>query len=69
MIPPESIARMRERMRASGPSNCWTGTSGALAADVNRLLAERERLIKQIAALKVEKALLTEKQTWAGSST
>ena len=34
---------INEWLMRQGPSNCWTGTSGALAAAVHRLLAERDR--------------------------
>jgi len=36
--------------RARRFSGAWTGTSGTLAADVMRLLAERQRLLAIIAA-------------------
>ena len=38
------IARMEHRARAAGQPG-WTGTSGTLAADVMRLLWERQRLL------------------------
>jgi hypothetical protein len=37
--------------RARRFQGAWTGTSGSLAADVMRLLAERQRLLKLIADL------------------
>lgn len=44
----DDLARIEHRARAAGQP-CWTGTSGTLAADVMRLLAERQRLLAQIA--------------------
>lgn len=43
------IARIEHRARRAGSGNCWTGTSGTLASDVIRLLAERARLLCQLA--------------------
>ena len=68
MILPESLAAIVVRMRRYGPSNCWTGTTGTLAADVSRLLAERTRLLEQIDELKVEIGRLHEKQRWVNES-
>jgi hypothetical protein len=45
----DDLARMEHRARKSGAGNCWTGTSGTLAADVMRLLAERARLLCELA--------------------
>jgi len=42
------LDEMYRAMRASGSANCWTGTSGYLAAMVNRLLAERATMLKLI---------------------
>ena len=42
----DDIARMEHRARAF--QGAWTGTSGALAADVMRLLWERERLLREL---------------------
>ena len=39
----DDIARMTHRARQAGQPG-WTGTSGTLAADVMRLLGERQRL-------------------------
>lgn len=61
MIPESSLAKMRERMSLYGPKNCWTGVTGTLAADVNRLLAE-------VARLKVENLRLQEAQKWVDFS-
>lgn len=61
MIPESSLALIRERMNAYGPKNCWTGVTGTLAADINRLLAEVDRL-------KVENLRLQEAQQWVDFS-
>ena len=45
----DDCVRMEHRARRAGSSNCWTGTSGSLAADVMRLLAERTRLLVLLA--------------------
>jgi chorismate mutase len=46
----DDLVRMEHRARRF--SGAYTGTSGTLAADVLRLLAERRRLLEQIARLK-----------------
>jgi len=45
----DDVVRIEHRARRAGPANCWTGTSGTLAADVIRLLSERNRLLVEIA--------------------
>jgi hypothetical protein len=45
----DDLVRIEHRARTAGPANCWTGTSGTLAADVIRLLAERGRLLCELA--------------------
>lgn len=47
----DDCARIEHRARRAGSGNCWTGTSGTLAADVMRLLRERARLLCQLAHL------------------
>lgn len=42
----------RAEHRARRFQGAWTGTSGTLAADVMRLLAERQRLLIEIARLR-----------------
>ena len=37
-ISAERLAEMREAVLCYGPSNCWTGTTGTLAAMVFELL-------------------------------
>ena len=36
---------IEEWLMRQGPANCWTGTSGTLAAAVHRLVQERDRLV------------------------
>ena len=43
----DDLVRMEHRARRF--QGAWTGTSGTLAADVMRLLAERLRLLKLLA--------------------
>jgi hypothetical protein len=52
----DDLARMEHRARRSGAGNCWTGTSGSLASDVMRLLAERRRLLRIIAIMREEES-------------
>lgn len=40
------LDEMYRAMRCSGSANCWTGTSGYLAAMVNKLLVERATMLK-----------------------
>ena len=44
----DDLARMEHRARRF--QGAWTGTAGTLAADVMRLLAERERLLRELVA-------------------
>jgi hypothetical protein len=46
----DDLVRMEHRARKF--SGAWTGTSGTLAADVMRLLAERRRLLEELARAK-----------------
>jgi hypothetical protein len=50
----DDLARMEHRARRF--SGAWTGTSGSLAADVMRLLAERKRLLRIIAIMREEES-------------
>ena len=40
----QRLIEIEQEMNKFGPSNCWTGTSGALAAIIHELLAEVRRL-------------------------
>lgn len=42
-ITPEELQRVREWCRTYGPANCWTGTTGSVAAIVLNLLAFYEQ--------------------------
>jgi hypothetical protein len=44
----DDLARIEHRARRF--QGAWTGTSGTLAADVMRLLAERQRLLASMAS-------------------
>jgi hypothetical protein len=46
----DDLVRMEHRARKF--SGAWTGTSGTLAADVMRLLAERRRLLEELARVR-----------------
>lgn len=39
----------RQWVNAHGPSNAWTATAGTAARMIGRLLAERERLLAELA--------------------
>ena len=45
----DDLARIEHRARCF--QGAWTGTAGTLAADVMRLLAERQRLLALVARL------------------
>lgn len=47
LLSEDDLARMEHRARQF--QGAWTGTSGTLAADVMRLLAERKRLLELLA--------------------
>jgi len=51
------IVRMMHRCTQAGCANNWTGTSGALASDVRRLLAERQRLLVELARRENERPI------------
>ena len=53
----DDIARIMHRCTAAGCANNWTGTSGTLAADVRRLLAERQRLLVELARRENERPI------------
>jgi hypothetical protein len=44
----DDLARIEHRARRF--QGAWTGTAGTLAADVMRLLAERQRLLRELVA-------------------
>jgi hypothetical protein len=50
----DDVARIEHRARRAGQPS-WTGTAGTVAADVMRLLAERQRLLVQIARLEEQR--------------
>lgn len=55
----EELAQMETRARRYGPPNCWTGTSGTLAADVLTLVRELRRVARERDRAKMSLASLT----------
>jgi hypothetical protein len=49
LLTSNDLARIEHRARRF--QGAWTGTAGTLAADVMRLLAERQRLLQLVARL------------------
>lgn len=52
MLTQDELTQAEQLARRYGPANCWTGTSGTLAAWIVRLLNERSELIRQIETIK-----------------
>jgi len=52
MLTQNEIDEAERLARRYGPANCWTGTSGTLAAWVIRLIYDNQELKRQIAALR-----------------
>lgn len=52
MLTNDELTQAEQLARRYGPANCWTGTSGTLAAWIVRLLNERSELIQQIETIK-----------------
>ena len=52
MLTNDELTQAEQLARRYGPANCWTGTSGTLAAWIGRLLNERSELIQQIETIK-----------------
>ena len=52
MLTNDELTQAEQLARRYGPANCWTGTSGTLAAWIIRLLNERSELIQQIETIK-----------------
>jgi len=46
MIPEPRLAEMRQAIATYGSANCWTGTTGTLAAMIFELLKERAELLE-----------------------
>jgi hypothetical protein len=51
MLTQNEIDEAEQLARRYGPANCWTGTSGTLAAWIIRLIYDNQELNRQIAAL------------------
>ena len=52
MLTNDELTQAEQLARRYGPANCWTGTSGTLAAWIIRLLQERSELILELEAIK-----------------
>jgi len=52
MMTQDELTEAEQLARRYGPANCWTGTSGTLAAWIIRLLQERSELIRELEAIK-----------------
>ena len=52
MLTQNEIDEAEQLARRYGPANCWTGTSGTLAAWIIRLIYDNQELKRQIAALR-----------------
>lgn len=64
MIDPARINEMREATKRYGPANCWTGTTGTLAAMIHELLAERAELIDALNQCQREPARRSRVDLW-----
>lgn len=51
MLTQNEIDEAEQLARRCGPANCWTGTSGTLAAWIIRLIYDNQELKRQIKAL------------------
>jgi hypothetical protein len=54
MMTQDELTEAEQLARCYGPANCWTGTSGTLAAWIIRLLNERKELKQQLEAIKAQ---------------
>ena len=54
MMTEQELIEAEQLARRYGPANCWTGTSGTLAAWIIRLLNERSELKRQLEAIKAQ---------------
>lgn len=52
MLTQNEIDEAEQLARRYGPANCWTGTSGTLAAWIIRLIYDNQELKRQIKALR-----------------
>lgn len=54
MMTEQELIEAEQLARRYGSANCWTGTSGTLAAWIIRLLNERTELKQQLEAIKAQ---------------
>ena len=54
MLTEQELTEAEQLARRYGSANCWTGTSGTLAAWIIRLLNERAELKQQLEAIKAQ---------------
>lgn len=54
MLTEQELTEAEQLARHYGPANCWTGTSGTLAAWIIRLLNERTELKRELEAIKAQ---------------
>jgi len=54
MMTEQELNEAEQLARRYGPANCWTGTSGTLAAWIIRLLNERSELKRELEAIKAQ---------------
>lgn len=54
MMTEQELIEAEQLARRYGPANCWTGTSGTLAAWIIRLLNERKELKRELEAIKAQ---------------
>ena len=52
MMTQDELTEAEQLARRYGPANCWTGTSGTLAAWIIRLLKERSEIMEEMEAIK-----------------
>jgi hypothetical protein len=54
MMTEQELIEAEQLARRYGSANCWTGTSGTLAAWIIRLLNERKELKQQLEAIRAQ---------------
>lgn len=54
MMTQDELTEAEQLARRYGPANCWTGTSGTLAAWIIRLLHERKELKRELEAIRAQ---------------
>ena len=54
MMTQDELTEAEQLARRYGSANCWTGTSGTLAAWIIRLLKERSEIMQEMEAIKAQ---------------